>query len=167
MDTPEEVSTAGIVCRSYAIQPGNPAEGSMRNAFTLIELAVTLCILSILSAIAVPFAGRLLDGIYVNGAVIEIESLFSTARHLAIARAAQTAVEIDTAARVIRITAENDTLRKTDIGGDHDVALSASRTRMVYSASGFGYGAANLSVVVRRNSAVDTVFVSRLGRLRH
>jgi prepilin-type N-terminal cleavage/methylation domain-containing protein len=139
----------------------------MRNAFTLIELAVTLCILSILSAIAVPFAGRLLDGIYVNGAVIEIESLFSTARHLAIARAAQTAVEIDTAARVIRITAENDTLRKTDIGADHDVALSASRTRMVYSASGFGYGAANLSVVVRRNSAVDTVFVSRLGRLRH
>jgi prepilin-type N-terminal cleavage/methylation domain-containing protein len=167
MDTREEVSTAGNVYRSYAIQPDNPAEGSMRNAFTLIELAVTLCILSILSAIAIPYAGRLLDGIYVNGAVIEIESLFSTARHLSIARAAQTTVEIDTAARVIRISAENDTLRKTDIGADHDVALSASRTRMVYSASGFGYGAANLSVVVRRNSAVDTVFVSRLGRLRH
>ena len=167
MDTPEEVSTAGIVYRSYAIQTGNPAEGSMRNAFTLIELAVTLCILSILSAIAVPVAGRLLDGVYVHGAVIEIESLFSTARHLAIARAAQTTVEIDTAARVVRISAENDTLREADIGADHDVVLSASRARMVYSASGFGYGAANLSVVVRRNSAVDTVFVSRLGRLRH
>jgi hypothetical protein len=47
------------------------------------------------------------------------------------------------------------------------VVLSASRARVVYSASGFGYGAANLSVVVRRNSAVDTVFVSRLGRVRH
>ena len=84
----------------------------MRNAFTLIELAVTLCILSILSAIAVPVAGRLLDGIYVHGAVIEIESLFSTARHLAIARAAQTTVEIDTAARVVRISADADTLRQ-------------------------------------------------------
>jgi prepilin-type N-terminal cleavage/methylation domain-containing protein len=139
----------------------------MRSAFTLIELAVTLCILSILSAIAIPFAGRLLDGIYVQGAVIEIESLFSTARHMAIARAAQTTVEIDTARRAIRISAGDDTLRKADVGADYDVALSASRTRMVYSASGFGYGAANLSVVVRRNSAVDTVFVSRLGRLRH
>lgn len=167
MDTPEEFWTAGIVSRPYAIQPDNPAVGSMRNAFTLIELTVTLCILSILSAIAVPFAGRLLDDISVHGAVIEIESLFSTARHLAIARAAQTIVEIDTAARVVRISAEDDTLRRAEVGADHDVSLSASRARMVYSASGFGYGAANLSVVVRRNSAVDTVFVSRLGRLRH
>jgi prepilin-type N-terminal cleavage/methylation domain-containing protein len=167
MDTRKELWTAGIVYRSYAIQPGNPAEGSMRSAFTLIELAVTLCILSILSAIAVPFAGRVLDGIYVHGAVIEIESLFSTARHLAIARAAQTTVEIDTAARVVRISAEGDTLREADVGAEHHVVLSANRARMVYSASGFGYGAANLSVVVRRNSAVDTVFVSRLGRLRH
>jgi prepilin-type N-terminal cleavage/methylation domain-containing protein len=139
----------------------------MRHAFTLIELVVTLCILSILSAIAIPPAGRFLDGIYVHGAVIEVESLFSTARHLAIARAGQTTVEIDTAARIILISVEGDTLRRANIGGDHDVRLSASRTRMVYSASGFGYGAANLSVVVRRNSVVDTVFVSRLGRLRH
>ena len=139
----------------------------MRHAFTLIELAVTLCILSILSAIAIPVTGRLLDGIYVHGAVIEIEALFSTARHLAIARAGQTTVEIDTTVRTIRISAEGDTLRRLDIGADHDVRLSASRTRMIYSASGFGYGAANLSVVVRRNSVADTVFVSRLGRLRH
>jgi prepilin-type N-terminal cleavage/methylation domain-containing protein len=139
----------------------------MRYAFTLIELTVTLCILSILSAIAIPLSGRLLDGIYVHGAVIEIESLFSTARHIAIARAGQTTVEIDTATRTVRITIGGDTLRKADIGADHDVRLSASRSRMVYSASGFGYGAANLSVVVRRNSVVDTVFVSRLGRLRH
>jgi prepilin-type N-terminal cleavage/methylation domain-containing protein len=139
----------------------------MRYAFTLIELTVTLCILSILSAIAVPLAGRLLDGIYVHGAVIEIESLFSTARHIAIARAGQTTVEIDTATRTVQISTGSDTLRKADIGADHDVRLSASRSRMVYSASGFGYGAANLSVVVRRNSVADTVFVSRLGRLRH
>jgi prepilin-type N-terminal cleavage/methylation domain-containing protein len=139
----------------------------MRRAFTLIELTVTLCILSILSAIAIPRAGRFLDRIHVRGAVIEIESLFSTARHVAIARGTQATVEIDTAARAIYVTARGARLRDAKIGADHDVQISATRSGMSYSATGMGYGAANLSVVVRRNSAADTVFVSRLGRLRH
>jgi prepilin-type N-terminal cleavage/methylation domain-containing protein len=139
----------------------------MRYAFTLIELTVTLCIVSILSAIAVPRAGAFLDGIHVRGAVIEIESLFSAARHLAIARASQITVEIDTVSRTIYVSAGSDTLRKAEVGSEHDVRLSSTRTRMTYSATGMGYGAANLSVVVRRNSVADTVFVSRLGRLRH
>ena len=139
----------------------------MRHAFTLIELTVTLCILSILSAIAIPRAGRFLDGIHVRGAVIEIESLFSTARHMAIARGAQTTVEIDTAARAIYVSVGGARLRNAKIGEDHDVRLSTTRSRMTYSATGMGYGGANLSVVVRRNSFADTVFVSRLGRLRH
>jgi prepilin-type N-terminal cleavage/methylation domain-containing protein len=139
----------------------------LRHAFTLIELTVTLCILSILSAIAIPRAGRFLDGIHVRGAVIEIESLFSTARHIAIARGAQTTVDVDTATRTISVTAEGRTLRRADIGADHDVRLTVTRSRMAYSATGMGYGAANLSVGVRRNAVADTVFVSRLGRLRH
>jgi prepilin-type N-terminal cleavage/methylation domain-containing protein len=139
----------------------------MRHAFTLIELTITLCILSILSAIAIPRAGRFLDRTQVHGAVIEIESLFSTARHMAIARGAQTAVEIDTATGSIYVSAGGDRLRDAKIGADHDVRLSATRSGMSYSATGMGYGAANLSVVVRRNSVADTVFVSRLGRLRH
>ena len=139
----------------------------MRHAFTLIELTVTLLILSILSAIAVPRAGRFLDAIQVRGAVIAIESLFSTARHMAIARGVRTTVEIDTAVRAIYVSAGGVRLRNAEIGADHDVRLSATRPSMTYSATGMGYGAANLSVVVRRNSVADTVFVSRLGRLRH
>jgi len=152
---------------SYAMQALNPAEGSMRHAFTLIELTVTLCILSILSAIAVPRAGGFLDAIRVRGAVIEIESLFGAARHIAIARAEQVAVEIDSDHAAIYVTAAADTLRTGEIGTEHGVTLSTTRPRMAYSATGVGYGAANLSVVVRRNSVVDTVVVSRLGRVRH
>jgi prepilin-type N-terminal cleavage/methylation domain-containing protein len=139
----------------------------MRSGFTLIELTVTLCILSILSAIAIPRAGSFLDAIRVQGAVVEIESLFSTARHLAIARATQVTIAIDTSRATITVSGGEDTLRKAAIGLEHNVRISTTRERMSYSATGVGYGAANLSVVVRRNSAVDTVVVSRLGRVRH
>ena len=139
----------------------------MRHAFTIIELTVTICILGVISAIAMPSVGKLLDSIHVRGAVLEIESLFSGARHIAIARSAQTTVDIDTVDQAIYVSIGVDTLRKREIGKDHGVRLSATRVRMSYSATGMGYGAANLSVSVRRSSFVDTVFVSRLGRVRH
>jgi len=112
-------------------------------------------------------AGKLLDRVRVRGAVVEVQSLFSAARHIAIARSSQATVEVDTVAQTIYVTVGADTLRKREIGAQHGVRLSASRVRMSYSATGIGYGAANLSVSVRRNDSVDTVFVSRLGRLRH
>jgi prepilin-type N-terminal cleavage/methylation domain-containing protein len=139
----------------------------VRRGFTILELTVTVCILSILSAITIPWAGGVLDRVRVRGAAVEIESVFGAARHIAIARATHAVVEIDTVARSINVSVGSDTVRKRDIGAAHDVLLSATRTRMSYSPTGIGYGAANLSVVVRRNRAVDTVFVSRLGRVRH
>jgi prepilin-type N-terminal cleavage/methylation domain-containing protein len=139
----------------------------VRPAFTIIEIIVTICVLSILSAIAIPWAGEVLDRVRVRSAATEIQSVFGAARHIAIARAAQATVDIDTAARSIAVSVGRDTVRKRELGIAHDVQLSATRTRMSYSATGVGYGAANLSVVVRRNRAVDTVFVSRLGRVRH
>ena len=139
----------------------------MRRAFTVIELTITLCILSILSAITIPWAGRVLDRVKVRSAAVEIESLFSAARHIAIAHAALATVEIDPVAESITVSIGSDTVRERRIGAAHGVLLSASRARMSYSATGRGYGAANLSVVVRRNAFVDTVFVSRLGRVRH
>jgi prepilin-type N-terminal cleavage/methylation domain-containing protein len=139
----------------------------MRRAFTIVEVTVTICILGILSAITMPAAGKLLDRVHVRGAVVDIESVFSAARHIAIARLAQATVDVDTVTQTIYVTVGFDTLRKREIGADHGVQLSASRVRMSYSATGIGYGAANLSVFVRRNDSADTVFVSRLGRLRH
>ena len=126
-----------------------------------------MCILGLLTAIAMPPAAKLLDRIRVRGAVTDIESVFSGARHLAISRSLQSTVEVDTSGRTLYVSVGTDTVRTRDVGSEHGVRISASRVRMTYSATGVGYGAANLSVVVRRNAAVDTVFVSRLGRVRH
>jgi hypothetical protein len=37
---------------------------------------------------------------------------------------------------------------------------------MAYSASGLGFGAANMRVIVSRGASADTITVSRLGRVR-
>jgi len=37
---------------------------------------------------------------------------------------------------------------------------------MAYAASGLGYGASNLRVIVRRGASADTITVSRLGRVK-
>jgi prepilin-type N-terminal cleavage/methylation domain-containing protein len=136
-------------------------------AFTMIEITITLCILGVLTAIAMPQATKLIDRVRVRSAVADIESTFNGARHLAIARSAQAEVDIDASTRSFYVVIGNDTVRKRGVGAEHGVELTPSRGRMIYSANGSGYGAANLSVVVRRSLAVDTVFVSRLGRVRH
>jgi hypothetical protein len=48
----------------------------------------------------------------------------------------------------------------------HGVRLVATRDSLVYDAHGVGWGAANLSVIVRKRAVAETVFVSRLGRIR-
>ena len=99
----------------------------VRNAFTLIEVTITLCILSVLSAIAMPWAGKLLDRVRVRAAVVEVESLFAAARHIAISRAATATVDIDTADRVLSVSVGNDTVRTARVGADHDVSLIGAR----------------------------------------
>lgn len=139
----------------------------MRRAFSAIELTIAVAVVSLLSAIAMPTMTRLLDRIRVRAAVTEIESLFAAARHIAIARGTMTSVEIDTEARAVSVTLDGDTLRTGAVGTEHGVQLATNRSNMSYSPTGIGYGAANLSVVVRKSSVADTIVVSRLGRVRH
>ena len=138
----------------------------MRHAFTIIESTIAICLICLLGAIAAPGVSRLLDAIEARQAAIEVETLFSAARHLAIARGAQVSVEIDTAKRVVSIRAGEDTLRKRELGKEHQVELKATRASVTYSPIGIGYGAANVTIVVKRNASVDSVVVSRLGRVR-
>jgi Tfp pilus assembly protein FimT len=123
-------------------------------------------VLAVLYAIAIPRFTDLLDSIQVRGAAAEIQSLFGVARHTAISRSTLASVDVDPARRIVSITVNGDTTRVHDLGQEHGVQMSATRIHMSYAPTGMGYGAANLSLIVRRNAAVDTVFVSRLGRVR-
>lgn len=138
----------------------------MRRAFTIIESTLAICLICLLAAIAAPGLSRVLDAIEAREAAIEVETMFSAARHLAIARGSQASVEIDTARRIVAVLVGADTLRKRELGKDHRVELKATRSSMSYSAIGSGYGAANVTVVIKRNASFDSVVVSRLGRVR-
>jgi Tfp pilus assembly protein FimT len=137
-----------------------------RRGTTILELALSLSVISVLSAIAYPRIGRLLDGIHVRGTATEIHSLFTTARHNAITRAERVTVQIDTARAVISLVAGSDTLRARGFSETHGVALSANRASFTYSPIGIGHGAGNMTLVIRRNARVDSLFISRLGRVR-
>lgn len=139
----------------------------MKRGFNVVELTVVLAVIAILSAIVLPRAAGFIDAFEVRGAVTELDALFSTARHVAIARAAQATLEIDPARGVVSVHVGSDTVQKREIERAHGVTLLSTRTSITYSPTGIGYGAGNLTLIVARNLAADTIYVSRLGRVRH
>jgi Tfp pilus assembly protein FimT len=141
--------------------------GKWRAGFTIIETTIVVAFAAALMAIGLPRAWRFIDAIEVRGAVTEIESMFSLARHVAISRGQQVTLDIDIGARAVSIRAGPDLIRTREVGLAHGVSLASNRTSITYSPIGVGYGASNFSLIVSRNRAVDTIVVSRLGRVRH
>ena len=138
-----------------------------RTGFTIIETTIVLAITAALLAITLPRAARFVDRMEVRGAVSEIESLFSLARHVAIARGTQVTLDIDPANRVLSVWAGGELVRTREVGLAHGVQVTSNRPSVTYSPIGVGYGASNLTMVVSRHRAADTIVVSRLGRVRH
>lgn len=139
----------------------------MRRGFNLIEITMVLAVIAVLTAITLPRAAGFIDRIEVRGAVTEIVSIFSTARHAAIARGAQTTLDIDIGRGTMVLHVGPDTLQSREIAAAHGVEITSNRASITYSPIGVGYGAANFTMTVRRNAASDTIFISRLGRVRH
>lgn len=139
----------------------------MRHGFNLIEMTIVLALIGLMSAITLPRAAGFIDRIEVRGAVTEIVSLFSTARHIAIARGAQTTLGIDTRLGAMVIHLGADTIQNREIAAAHGVEIASNRESITYSPIGVGYGAANFTMTVRRNAVSDTIYISRLGRVRH
>ena len=137
-----------------------------RPGFSLIEMLMVATIVAVLASVMVPRVARMIDQMNVNGATRHAANVFVTARHAAIAHARHASVRIDTRAGRITALLERDTLVSRDLGDMFGVTLAATRDSMAYSSTGLGYGAANLRLIVQRGQAADTVFTSRVGRVR-
>lgn len=147
--------------------PSCPADAPTRAmGFTLAELLVVLLLASIVLGFAFVRLGAAADRAAVRAAVSDAASVFISARNAALYRRAPVAVHIDTLSALLVVRADSVVLQRRDLraGGVH---LSASRDSTAFDARGLGVGAANLSLVVRRGQAAETLFLSRLGRVRY
>jgi len=138
----------------------------MQNGTTLPEVIVVMTIAGILGSIAVARTTVLRDRISVRSAAAETVSTFSLARRWALSRASRTAITIDTTAASLIVRSFTDTITTRRLGSTHGVTIAASRDSMAYAPNGLGYGASNLTLVLRRGTAAETIVVSRLGRVR-
>lgn len=137
-----------------------------RAGYTVLELIIVMMIAGILMAIALPRARHSLDRISVHSAAGDVAATLSSARSLALAGHAAVAVDVDSLAGVLRVRRGPEVLFSRSIGRAHGVRVERNRDSLTYDPRGLGRGAANLSIVIRRRAAVETVFVSRLGRVR-
>jgi Tfp pilus assembly protein FimT len=135
-------------------------------AATLAELVVIIAIIALVTGFVLPPIKRGFDRLQTRAAAQATMQAFFAARANAIAQGRRTAVLLDARAARVVVVASGDTLFARAIGAIHGVAMTASRDSMTFFPDGLGLGAANVSVVLTRGAAADTVIVSREGRAK-
>ncbi|HKO17114.1 MAG TPA: GspH/FimT family pseudopilin [Gemmatimonadaceae bacterium] len=137
-----------------------------RAGTSLAEMLVVLTIAAVLLTLAVHPIALALDRAAVRSATAEMATVFSLARQAAIHERATVVVHIDSATGSMRVTTSGTALLERQLRATYGVQLVPTRDSMAFDAHGLGVGVANLSVVARRRRAMDTLFLSRLGRVR-
>jgi len=140
----------------------------MSRGVTLVEMAVALAIVAIVTAITLPRLGGLLDWIAVNAAAQDVSTAMAVARSSAVMQGARS-----------RAVIAADTLRIDRWMGDswgplhrwpgpaaHGVTLEVSNPEIVFDPIGLGWGVSNTKVVLRRGTRSEMITVSRLGRIK-
>jgi type IV fimbrial biogenesis protein FimT len=138
----------------------------MRTGTSVLEVLIVVALITLLAGFAAPSLAALHERAAVHGATTELVSVLATARHLAVARHARTAVRLDDTRGTAIVVSHSDTVHRRDLRASHGVALEVSRDSIAYGPTGRGYGAANTRIIIRRGRAADTITVSRLGRVR-
>ncbi|HEY7569251.1 MAG TPA: prepilin-type N-terminal cleavage/methylation domain-containing protein [Gemmatimonadaceae bacterium] len=137
----------------------------LRAGMSLVEVLLVLVIVGLLTTLALPPYVAVRDRASVNSAASAAVAAFDAARALALTRGRHAAIRIDTLVGRIVVHSGVDTVLRVPLGTSWGVRLSASRDSSALAPDGLGYGAANLSLVIMRGAAADTVIVSRLGRV--
>lgn len=138
-----------------------------RPAHTLIELALVLAIIGLTTLVMLRQLQLVLDRVATRNAVRAAGELVARARDESISQQTRVGLVIDTSAAVLDLHTRTGLLARASLGTTYGVSLSATRDSIAFDVRGLGYGAANLTLIARRGAAANTVYVSRLGRVRY
>ena len=138
----------------------------MRRAHTLPELVLTLALLSLCTAIAVPTVVRTSAQWALRAASSDVVNALVLAREAALARGTTAVVVIDAPRGELTVLCAGDTIARRAVSALHHVTLAASGDSVRYAPDGVATGVSNTTVLIARGGLVDSVVVSRLGRVR-
>jgi len=134
---------------------------------TLIELLLALTIVGILLAFAVPRYSRVADTLATERAAADLAVFYAQARYGAIYRGTRVRIEFGVdALRAVYESVQDSVFILRPGPSRYGVSLAASRSVIRVYPNGFGLGAANTKLVVRRGMAAESLTTSRLGRLK-
>ena len=153
------------------VSPPHPRLPS--NGFTLVELAVVLCITAVLAAISAPTLLSYWDSAALQAGARELASAINLGRHLAIATKTPICVEVSGPALRLRIGGCGGiawTGAVTDASGAIHVSgatilSGSSNARVVFTALGAASPAGTYTLTHARTRASRSVVVAASGRV--
>lgn len=127
---------------------------------------MVVVLVGIMAGIALPRGWAAADRRATRAAARDVVLLLASARQLAATSAGGSAVAFDTGAAVLRLRVGGVGVRTLAVGTVYGVHLRANRDSLAWDTRGLGIGAANVTLVLTRAEAAESLFVSRLGRVR-
>jgi prepilin-type N-terminal cleavage/methylation domain-containing protein len=141
---------------------------AMRAGFTLVEMLVVLTIGAVVVAIAAPRLAPALDRLATDAAARDVTTALAVARTTAVLQSTRARLRIATDS--LRVDRESAAVwvpvARWAGPASGRVALTVTNPEVVFGPLGFGWGAANTRVDLRRGSQIETVTTSRLGRVK-
>ena len=133
-------------------------------------MAEVLIVLVIISLVATLLASRTAlwnDRLAVRRASAEVWSFYQRARYAAVLGTALVRIEVSADSLTAVYEGLGDSVFLAHPGpARHGVELAATRRLLRVAANGFGHGAANTKLILRRGEAAESLTVSRLGRMK-